>query len=188
MEKQMIDFAQSIAPPNWQFIDLSDFEEATLKPRMVLIQVWIYSFDDFDEENAFVGLAKPIKLHPVSMFADVFESARIAYEKYGDFFIASSDIELNAAYLGIDTMLHELSHVVASRMAMWLYQGRNDPLSICSHKMFEKDKDEHGEIFQAAYEVMIRRAEKVYGADLIWHNRADLEMYRKRTAQKAQAR
>lgn len=184
METQMIEFAQGIAPPNWQFITLGDFEKSVLKPGVVLIKVWTYGNDDCDE---IVGLAKSITLRPVSLFADAFMSAKKAYDKYGEFFIASSDIELNEAYLGEDTMLHELSHVVASRIAMRYHKRLNTPFSICSHRMFEKNMDDHGEIFQSAYEIMIRRAERVHGRDLIWHNRADLEMYRERTKQKAQS-
>jgi hypothetical protein len=186
----MIDFAQGIAPPNWQFIALADFGKAVLKPRAMVIQVWTYSDEGFDEdeEEQFCGMAKPITLRPVSLFADAYVSAKKAYERYGDFLIASSEIKLNDAYLDESTMLHEIAHVAASRMAMRYRNRRNDSFSIYSHKMFEKDNDEHGEIFQSAYAVMINRAEKTYGYDLIWHNRADLEMYRERTAQKAQAK
>lgn len=176
----IIEFANKITPHNWQFVEYANFEKAEFKPRSVLIEIGFFeSNNDLDEEN--VGEADPLICRPISIYSLCYEKAKKEYQRKGEFCICTSKIELNESFPFESTVIHELGHVIASRMVMRLPQKTSTSFPIYSHVIFEKNHDQHGEIFQSAYETIIKRVEKVYGADLTWHNRADLEMYRERT-------
>ncbi len=177
-ENEVIDFARSIAPRNWQFIKFCDLESIIYKPGMFFIEVGFYDSSneelDYRSEDA-VGYAKYISLRPASLFT-TFESARAAYKKYGEFSIASSAIHLDKVYLGKDVMLHEMAHLAATRLTMAGLYKQADILSYFCHTVHEEGKDMHGLIFQRAYKNLIDRAVKLYGPEDIYHNIVDLEM------------
>lgn len=180
--KEIFDFARSIAPRNWQFIEFCDLESIIYKPRMFYIEVCFYDSSneneyDYRGEDA-VGFAKHINLRPVSLFI-TFESSRAAYKKHGEFLVASSSIHLDKFSLGKDVMLHEMAHLAATRLIMtgtYRYAGT---MKYFSHIAHEKDKAMHGAIFQRAYKILIDRAVKIYGGKTFLNNINDLEMYQR---------
>lgn len=173
--------AKSICPPNWQFIEYCGYSSLIFKPRMFFIEIEFYE-NDYEEDDPnyidAVGYAKHVRLNPVSLYTDSFESAKDAYKKHGDFLVASSGLAFDEIYLGLDTIVHELAHLVATRLIMINSYKNLSDLPVYCHRLHEEKENMHGAIFQKAYKILIDRALKVYGKDELYHNTIDLKMWK----------
>ena len=177
MDKDLIDFANKITPPNWKIAELDEVPHIKFHPRMVLIDIWNFEEEGEDEESI-VGMATPVMLKTVSIFALEYGNAQKALNKYGDFYVCTSELRLNLDFIGEDIIIHELSHIAATRMIMRYTTGIYTGLFYgYSHNFFEKNQNPHGRIFQRAYKILIDRAEKVFGKKKTEINRSNLEDY-----------
>jgi hypothetical protein len=183
--KEMIECVKKIVPKNWHIIPLG--QKMVLKPNAFNILLWVYpgpepeDEEEWEEwfENGFVGCVKgPIHFTPISVWREAYPEAEEATEKYGDRLVARIEMQLIKEWLGIDTFIHELAHIAVVRWhAQRLGKRHRDEITLVGQ---DAEKEQHGPMFQKAYERLIVRAEKILGKNALKHNRADLKMYKER--------
>jgi len=163
----IIEFGNKITPKNWVLHPRGPSPE--LKPGTLYVEIDIPEPEDceelFETTGKFAWVELPMNFIKISDLADAGDKrAEIALKKFGDGCIAQismnlcTDINTCPQYV----LVHELAHVVGQRyLSQKLKAWRGNFIYSSSDKM-----EQHGLIYQWAYDLLIKRVEKIYGNEL----------------------
>jgi hypothetical protein len=159
--KNLIDFCNKITPANWH---------VTAHPQKYVftgpgtLNIFFRVLDHFVDGWIYALKKGSMKFYPVSQYKDCSEAKR-SLEKYGEHFVAESEIWLfpqGCKFFGDDSYaatVHELSHVAVDRWVAFKAKAYK--------KGFEdrpsKKRLLHGEQFCRAFQMLIQRVEKFGG-------------------------
>jgi hypothetical protein len=161
--KDLIGFCNRITPVNWHV--------ATHPQKYVFmgpgtLNIFFRILDHFVDGWIYAFKKGSMKFYPVSRYRDC-SDAKESFEKYGEHFVAESEIWLypqGCKFFGDDSyaaMVHELAHVAVDR---WVAFKAKAYRTLPEEKATEK-RLHHGEEFCRAFETFIRRVDKFGGDD-----------------------
>jgi len=172
-QQSLVDVANVITPSSWNvFIDQKNRK---WKPGILNIWLWIHEYDgDADTEDEWIGKVHgPQRYFRISFFAKMDTRAAKALRRFGDGVVASSEIWLREEWLGLEALIHELTHVAVQRYSAWKKGAHRHPdLELALYV----EEDRHGPLFQRFYRTMIKRAERYLCKELT-ENWGELHIY-----------
>ena len=158
-------FGNIITPPNWNFYTSN--EDFKYIPWTLNIFFWFIEDEEDPYANERLGeVHGPVRIEPISLWADCSERAAAILEKYGDGYVSVAEIRFypNSIIDLEGTLIHELAHLAVSRLNMRKQKPWKNNLPFCIERI---EDDMHGPIFQKFWRVMINRAKKVFGEERV---------------------
>jgi integration host factor subunit alpha len=157
---ELIDFANQITPPNWIIHEF--FQVPELQPGNLYIELDPVNYNSWKNKEVSGQISGPLWFDRISIMAKKgSKNAVKALNKYGDGTISHVEMEILVDdYDNLKrTMTHELAHVVVARLTaqkwrVWQRSFSMVPIS-------DEDTSQHGPIFQWAYNLLIKRVEKI---------------------------
>ena len=161
--KDLIGFCNRITPVNWHVVTHPK-KYVFLGPGT--LNIFFRILDHFVEGWIYAFKKGSMRFYPVSRYKDR-SAAKESLEKYGEHFIAESEIWLfpqGCEFFGDDSyaaMVHELAHVAVDRWAAF----KEKAYKTVPEEKATKRRLHHGEQFCRAFETFIRRVDKFGGED-----------------------
>ena len=158
----LFDFLNQLVPPNWIIYEYARFPE--LKPGNLYIAVLPAIPEDWINEEVGASVRGPMLFQKISRIAeDGSEEAKTSLKMYGDGSIATALIEILVDdYDDLKwTMVHELAHIVVARRFAQKMHISKMHCGLAPNFGEDEATDHHGPHFQWAYDILIKRAEKI---------------------------
>jgi integration host factor subunit alpha len=157
---ELIDFANKLTPLNWIIHEYCSFPD--LKPGNLYIEICFANYDSWSDKNVGGEVAGPMKFQKISNIADWGSNRALkSLNKYGDG--TFGQIQMNILVDDYDDikwiLVHELAHVGVTRLAAQKLHAWKFPIYLVHNQGF--DSNSHGPIFQWAYDILIKRVEKI---------------------------
>jgi hypothetical protein len=175
----LLDVANLITPPNWNvYVNPKDMK---WKSRTLNILLLIHLFDDGVDWGTETWIGQkhdPQSYYPISIWSKTNAEVRKIIDTDGDRKIALTEIWMKEFWLDVDTLIHELAHVLVDRFLARKQKRYRPEDTACM--VDNTEVDHHGAFFQRAYRIMIKRAEKILSDEELEPNRAELAMYEER--------
>jgi len=170
----MCQLADKITPPNWNITTKHD--DFKYIPGTLNICLWFEDSDYIDlDEN--MGEAGPMHVYKISFLKDAVPEAAEAFKKFGDGSFAKVEIRIKSSCLDLEgTVIHELAHVAVKRYAMWQQKLYKNDLIF---PLTNLEEDMHGPLFCGFFRLLLKRAEKVFGKDMVEEQWKHLDYYEK---------